>query len=226
MGVALEDRRSYHQWCGLAVALDVLGDRWTLLLIRELLLGPCRFADLAAAQPGLGPNLLSQRLTMLLEAGLVVTKPVPDDRRSHVYELTDRGEALRPAVLELAKWGLSKAGAKPAKGLAMARWGRLAVQAMTKDKRSAAREVYEFDIDDERFYVSTLDGTAEVTTEPPTQPPAVVMSADAETFISIGSGWTDAMEAIDADKITISGDLTAVIRCVHLLGLDSAAVAT
>lgn len=96
--------RTYNQECVLAYALDLLGERWTLLIIRELFLGPRRFGDLHAALPGLGTNLLSKRLKELEEAGLIVG-PGPAETRGS-YRLSEAGEDLRPAVHAMMLWSI------------------------------------------------------------------------------------------------------------------------
>lgn len=98
--------RSYGQYCGVAKALDVIGDRWTLLIVRELLTrGPCRYTDLMDGLPGIATNLLAQRLAALEDAGVVrreaATPPVATD----LFHLTPRGAALEPVLLELGRWG-------------------------------------------------------------------------------------------------------------------------
>lgn len=96
--------RTYNQDCVLAYALDLLGERWTLLIIRELFLGPRRFGDLHAALPGIGTNLLSKRLKELEEAGLIVA-PTPTESRGQ-YRLTEEGEGLRPVARTLMAWSI------------------------------------------------------------------------------------------------------------------------
>jgi DNA-binding HxlR family transcriptional regulator len=99
--------RSYGQYCSIARALDVVGDRWTLLLVRELLLrGQCRFVDLRNGLPGVAPNLLSVRLKELEAVGLVVRSEAAPPVATPVYELTASGRALKPVLAELAQWGL------------------------------------------------------------------------------------------------------------------------
>lgn len=93
--------KTYNQNCGLAAALDVVGDRWTLLIIRALLAGPSRFGEIQSQLPGIGTNLLSSRLGMLSRRGVVVKR----GGQQGEYVLTERGEALRPAVQGLANWG-------------------------------------------------------------------------------------------------------------------------
>lgn len=97
--------RRYHQFCGVAKALDVVGERWTLLLVRDLLLGGRRFSDLLAAMPGLTPNLLSRRLKDMQGHGLVEQRTLPPPGASTVYELTELGRQLEPVVLALGRFG-------------------------------------------------------------------------------------------------------------------------
>lgn len=100
----MANRRSYRQFCGMARALDVLGERWTLLLVRELLLGPRRYSDLLESLPGLTTNLLARRLKRLEADGLVEHAALQRAPRP-AYQLTERGVALEPVVMELGRWG-------------------------------------------------------------------------------------------------------------------------
>src|SRR5450432_2916288 len=97
--------RSYNQFCALAFALDIIGERWTLLIIRELLAGPRRFKDLIDGLPDVSTNLLSERLKGLEQQGIVQRRVLPPPAGSTVYELTEFGQTLEFAVLELGKWG-------------------------------------------------------------------------------------------------------------------------
>lgn len=101
----MEEARSYHQHCGLARALDVVGERWTLLIVRELLLGPRRYVDLLGSLDGITTNLLAKRLRRMKELGLIEKRRVPPPVSTDIYALTRAGEALEPAVTELARWG-------------------------------------------------------------------------------------------------------------------------
>src|SRR5436190_20653972 len=98
-------KRTYGDRCGVARALDLLGDRWALLVVRELLLGPKRFTDLRAGLPNVGPDVLAQRLRELEAAGIVRRATLPPPAASKVYELTSRGGELEPVVLALGRWG-------------------------------------------------------------------------------------------------------------------------
>jgi DNA-binding HxlR family transcriptional regulator len=97
--------RSYQQFCALARALDIVGDRWTLLIVRELSIRPSRYRDLLDGLPGIATNLLADRLRALEEHGLVVAEELPPPSGATVYRLTDRGEELVPSLLSLASWG-------------------------------------------------------------------------------------------------------------------------
>ncbi|TDP92187.1 winged helix-turn-helix transcriptional regulator [Labedaea rhizosphaerae] len=97
--------RSYEDPCGVARALDVVGERWALLVVRELLFGPKRFTDLRAGLPTASQNVLSTRLRELEEAGVVRKRKLPPPAASSVYELTERGAELRPVLFHLARWG-------------------------------------------------------------------------------------------------------------------------
>jgi len=98
--------KRYGQFCSIARTLDVLGDRWALIVVRELLLGPRRYTDLRDGLPGVGTNVLAVRLRELEAAGIIARETLPPPAASTVYVLTDDGVALRPVVDELARWGL------------------------------------------------------------------------------------------------------------------------
>ena len=98
--------RSYDQFCALARTLDVVGDRWTLLIIRELFARDSRYSDLRDALPGIATNLLAERLRQLQEAGVIESYDAPPPVRATVYRLTLRGRDLRPAIRALVTWGI------------------------------------------------------------------------------------------------------------------------
>jgi DNA-binding HxlR family transcriptional regulator len=109
--------RSYGQYCAVAKSLDVVGDRWTLLVVRELLLsGPRRYTDLRNALPGIATNLLAERLRGLEDAGVVRSEAAPPPVATTLYGLTERGRSLEPLVRELGRWGVPMMAAGPAEG--------------------------------------------------------------------------------------------------------------
>jgi DNA-binding HxlR family transcriptional regulator len=98
-------KRSYRQNCALAMTADLIGERWSMLLIRDLLVGPKRYKDLNKSLQGMGTNLLASRLKELEAAGIIERQQ--DDRGKRTYALTDSGRALEPAILALVRWGLT-----------------------------------------------------------------------------------------------------------------------
>ena len=102
--------KRYEQYCPMAHALDLVGDRWALLVIRELMHGPKRYTDLVEHLPGIGTNILAARLRQLEGNGVVTRRTLPPPAASKVYELTDYGRELRPAMRELALWGARSLG--------------------------------------------------------------------------------------------------------------------
>src|SRR5919108_834186 len=102
--------RTYSQYCGLACALELVGERWALLIVRDLLLGPKRFTDLRNGLPRIGTNVLAARLQELERAGVVERRVLPPPAASTVYELTDYGRSLEGPLLALGRWGAMSIG--------------------------------------------------------------------------------------------------------------------
>ncbi|MEV5569963.1 helix-turn-helix domain-containing protein [Spirillospora sp. NPDC052269] len=213
-----QQRRNYGQYCGLAGALDVVGERWTLLIVRELLTGPCRYNELQANLPGIGTNLLAERLRFLVDTGLVRQR-AKDGSKVRMYELTAQGEALREPVLALARWGLGLLAAPGSEDAVRPRWGALAVEAMIDPSAAGRDERYEFRIDDEVFHVEVADGEVGVRHGKSALDPALVVTTDARTFVEIGSGRLTPLEATLTHRLVMEGDADATLRCSRLLGL-------
>jgi DNA-binding HxlR family transcriptional regulator len=213
-------KRNYAQYCGLASALDIIGERWTLLIVRELLLGPRRYGELLADLPGIGTNLLADRLKFLVEQGLL-TKPALRDQG---YELTELGRQLREPVLMLAKWGMHFLGERDSAQEVRSQWGFLAVQAMIDQSRIAADidETYEFQVDDTVFHVRVSGGHAEAVEGPAEVTPAMVARTDARTFVEIGARRCTPFEALASGRLSMTGDPDTVLRASSLLGLFDA----
>src|SRR2546421_2548446 len=98
-------KRTYKQFCPLARSLDILGERWTLLIVRNLLVGPKRYKDLLDGLPGIGTNLLAARLRELEAADIIERRVLPPPAGSAVYQLTVTGEALQPVLIAIGRWG-------------------------------------------------------------------------------------------------------------------------
>jgi DNA-binding HxlR family transcriptional regulator len=221
----MNTKRMYQQYCGLAAALDVVGERWTLLLIRELLVRPRRYGELLNDMPGVGTNLLAERLKYLVDQGIVRRANINDSGKRQIYELTESGQALRPVVLGLARWGLQYAELSSEYEV-RATWALLAVEAMVSPGLQPVDEQYEFHIDDEVFHIDIRQGHAR-TVDGPAEHATVTVTTDAVTFVRIGSREVSPLAATLTGKLTLdgAGDGEAVLRACTLLGLDTWAVA-
>ncbi len=211
--------RSYDQYCGAARALDVVGERWALLVVRDLLLGPKRYTDLQAGLPGIGPNVLSARLRGLVDAGVVARRQLPPPAAATVYELTPLGEELRPVVRELVRWGRNLLGAPPPGEQLQLGWLVVALEASFRPE--AARgltESYEYRIDGEVFHVDIDDGTI-AAREGEAADPTFVVVTDLETFLAVATRAVTPEDAIADGRMTVSGDLDAGRRSVEILGV-------
>jgi len=154
--------RSYNQFCTLALCLDVVGERWTLLIVRELLSGPKRFTDLLDGLPGIGTNLLSRRLKAMENYDLVSWRRLPPPAASAVYELTDIGLALEPAIVAMAQWGATVVAHKQVtrKNLAFkASWAILGMKYLFSQEIAGKFEgTCELHVDDEIMHVTVAGG--------------------------------------------------------------------
>jgi DNA-binding HxlR family transcriptional regulator len=171
----MDGRRSYDDPCGTARALDVVGERWALLVVRELLLGPKRFSDLARSLPGTSQNVLSQRLRELVDAQVVRRHRLGPPVSAQVYELTARGHALRPVVVELGRWG-SRIPAVTGGELSP---DAFVIALLTTFDGSPGTCAVELRIDDDVFAVTLADGAVDVARGAPTRPDAVLTGSAA-----------------------------------------------
>jgi DNA-binding HxlR family transcriptional regulator/putative sterol carrier protein len=219
-------RRTYDQYCGLARALDVLGERWALLVIRELLLGPKRFSDLLDGLPGIGANALSTRLKSLEADGLLAKRRLRPPAASTVYELTDRGRALEPAVMDLMRWGLELLGPPRPEDHFKPGWLVTGLRAVFDPSAAAGvRRTYCLSVDGEPFTIRGDDGTLEVA-QGEDDPADVALSTDSRTLLSIGSGELGAEEAIEEGLVTVDkGDPAEVVALAGMMSLARAAAA-
>lgn len=212
-GVPMPPKRSYRQYCATAKTLDLVGERWTLLVIRELLTGPRRFKDLAASLPGISTGLLGARLRHLEEAGLARRTMLPPPASVGAYELTEAGRELEPAVMALARWGLKWALGKPAPGETFRPgWAVLAMHAMfNAEASSGIRESYELRVDDEVFHARVHDGRVQ-SVHGPAWEPTITVTCDGGTFRALAAGELALEEAARSGQITIAGDRSALRR--------------
>jgi DNA-binding HxlR family transcriptional regulator len=132
-------KRLYDQYCPLASALDIVGERWGMLVVRELLSGPKRFVDLEAGLPGIGTNTLTTRLEGLEAGGVIARRRLPPPSAATVYELTDWGRELEPVVIGIARWGSSRLATLEARYPLRATWFAIALKAFFH--RAAVRDL-------------------------------------------------------------------------------------
>jgi DNA-binding HxlR family transcriptional regulator len=191
-------KRNYDQYCAIARALEVVGDRWTLLLVRELLTGPKRHTDLRAGLPGIATNVLGDRLQLLQQAGLLRRATLAPPAASTVYELTDRGRQLKPVLLALAGWGLPLLGSPRTQDTYRLGWLVLALEERFDPQAAQGVELtWELRVDDEVLHVNVRDGTVQ-TLQGPAPDPEVVLEADRDVFLAWGTGQLDDDQALAA----------------------------
>lgn len=207
--------RLYGQYCGLAKALDLVGERWTLLIIRELFFGPRRFSDLEEGLRGISTSVLAERLTRLEAERLIIRRKLPPPAASNVYELTEDGKELARAMVPLAAWGVRILAANRRKRTEAFRpaWGFLFLRE-TFDAASArdVHDVYEFRIDDSVISVIVDDGEVEVIEGKSGRPVDVEIHVDAATFIDVGVGRLRGRDAIRRGKLRLVGNEAALRR--------------
>jgi DNA-binding HxlR family transcriptional regulator len=166
-------KRSYDQYCPVAHALDLIGERWAMLIVKELMHGPKRYTDLAEHLPGIGTNILAARLRALEECGVIAKRTLPPPAASRVYDLTDYGRDLKPVMRELALWGARSLGPPTDADELFEGWLANAVDTMLGP--FATDGTVEFRVGDE---IATLaDGMAR---EGPADDPDVVVTAKPE----------------------------------------------
>lgn len=196
--------RSYDDPCGIARALDLVGERWALLVVRELLLGPKRFSDLRRGLPGASQNVLSHRLRELEQAGVVRRRRLGPPASTGVYELTGRGRDLESVLLDLARWGSRTA---------MTSTGELSPDALiialkTTFDPSAAGELrgsFELGLGEDTFRAEITEGGLEVARGGPDRPD-VVFETDAATFRALVFGRRTVSDAVRSGELALKGD--------------------
>src|SRR6185436_14822404 len=180
--------RSYGQYCGLAKALDVVGDRWTLLIVRELLIGESRYSDLLKGLPGIATNLLAARLEEMAAAGLVVRQELPAPASATVFRLTPRGEELRPVIRELGRWAGPLMTGRTKSECARTRWMVLPAQFYLEDRLPADRDVaIQINGADESMVIESRDGTVKARTGSVSDPD-LTMTGSPELALGIMMG--------------------------------------
>jgi DNA-binding HxlR family transcriptional regulator/putative sterol carrier protein len=218
-------KRSYEQYCPAAKALDLVGERWTLLVVRELLLGPRRYGDLIEALPGIGTNLLAERLRRLEDAGFVQRRRLDPPAGSTVYQLTERGAGLEDVVLALARVGMAALGQPRREETFRPEWLTLTLRAnFDPDAAHGVRETYELRVDGQPVHVRVDRGRVEARSGPAAEPD-LVLEAKAPALARLGRGELEPEEALTSGALRVSGDPGALLRFLRVFRLGRTAAA-
>ena len=204
--------RRYDDPCGVARALDVIGDRWALLVVRELVFGPKRFVQLRSGLRGISPNVLSQRLRDLQDAGVVRQDVLDPPASVPIYELTSRGRALEPILTELGRWGSQQPLTAP---------GELSVSALLLalkavfDPTAAVDGTFALRLDGDWFRM-TIAGQSIGITRARTERPTVTFETSVTTLRSIAFGREAVTDAERDGRLTVNGDRRTAMRFAQM----------
>ena len=210
-------RRSYDQYCGLAQAMDVVGERWTLLMVRELMSGPKRYSDLAGALDGIGTSLLAARVKQLEADGLVRRTLLDPPVSAVAYELTGTGRELGRALMPLALWGARhflREQRRPEQGY-RAEWSLVFLADLLDPQQLNTGATYEFHIDDSVARLRISDGRAEVIAG--AGPADATLRTDAATVAAIAGGRLTIAAAAAENRLGVDGDPEALQVLLVLL---------
>jgi len=203
--IPMSPKRTYDDGCAAAHALDLVGERWALLVVRELMLGPKRFSDLETNLPSVSPNVLSQRLKDLEEIGVLRRYKLLPPAASWVYELTPWGLELEPILQSLGRWGARSPWRSPDAPISLA---TLVMAMRTMFYSPAAKGLvatYELRIGEDRFRAEVKEGQLEVVRGSAIEPDAT-LEADVPTLGGIAFGGQSLAQAVKAGKLGIHGN--------------------
>ncbi len=216
-------RRSYSQYCGVARALNIIGDRWTVIIVRDLLVGPMRYKDLLEGLQGIGTNLLATRLRELEEAGVVERAVLPPPAGSAVYQLTEDGLALEPVIFAIGRWGSRFLGQPGETDVLVPRAYFIAMR--SRFRPEVARDLrtsYELHVDGHIYEVRVEAGKC-TTREGSALDPDTVMALDVETLNALMLDGLSPQTAIGEGRLSISrGDAASVERFVAIFAIRQA----
>ena len=217
-------KRTYGEACAAAHALDIVGQRWALLVVRELVLGPKRFGDLRAGIPHSGPNVLAQRLRELETAGVVRRRKLPPPAATWVYELTEWGSEREPVIMQRGRWGARSPLRPHDAGMSV---DALILALRTMFDPEAAEDLdasYVLELGEESFYASVDDGGFELA-RGEAGPADATIRTDPGTLAALIFEGRPLREALRSGDITIEGDRQAVGRFLRLFPLPELAAA-
>jgi DNA-binding HxlR family transcriptional regulator len=209
--------RTYGQWCALAKALDIVGDRWTLLIVRELMTWKrARYTDLKTGLPGIASNLLSERLRELEENGVVAREEAPPPIAATLYTLTERGKALAPVLRELGRWGTPMLAQAPKSDDVRGHWIGLPAELFLRDTRPSEPPVtLEVRADGEPVTMRTANGAVESTIGSAQNPDAILSGPSREVVRVLLGG--ESLASARKRGVTFSGDRKVLERLQRTL---------
>jgi DNA-binding HxlR family transcriptional regulator len=211
--------RTYGQMCPIARSLDVVGERWSLLIVRELLLGPKRFKDLLGELPAMGTNRLSDRLKSLEASGVITKTTLPPPGEAQVYVLTDLGERLRQPVVSLAQWGAGlpldeRVDPSTARGVLLA---LVRCATTPPELLRGVRETYDFTIATERFHIIVDNDRAIPRSGPSPLSADATVHCDVQTLLMLDAGALTPARARRERSAQIDGRADAVRRAFAIM---------
>jgi DNA-binding HxlR family transcriptional regulator/putative sterol carrier protein len=218
--------RCYGQFCGLSRALDLIGGRWALLVVRDLLVGPKRFTQLQEGLHGIPTNVLTSRLRELEESGIVRRQVQAGPGGGVVYELTDYGRELEEPLMHLGFWGAKSLGEPGEDDFISTDSLSLALRsAFRSGKARGPQRVYELKVSGKSLRIAVKGGQATVPASSAEEPDAV-LEADAGVFAALFSGRTDVDAAVTSGRLRVQGERADARRLFEMFRFPSADTAT
>jgi DNA-binding HxlR family transcriptional regulator len=214
--------RTYDDGCAAAHALDLVGERWALLVVRELLLGPKRFTDLKSGLPHASPNVLAQRLRDLEAAGVVRRGKLPPPAASRIYELTAWGRDLEPVIIALGRWGVRSPTKPPDAELGVDSLILSFRTMFDPDRAEGLDALYEFRLGEDRFRAEVAEGRLEIARGTAEQPDATI-EAEAGTLAALVYDELELDDTLSSGDLGIEGDRALVERFLALFPLPEPA---
>lgn len=214
-----ETRRRYDDACGTAHALELVGDRWTLLVVRELMFGPRRFGEIRAALIGISANVLTQRLEALEAAGIVLRRRLAPPASVQAYELTPWGYESEEAIKTLGRWAARSPGHDPSLPLSAASL-MLSFRTMLSAERAGDLDAtIGFAIGEDVFTARIADGDIVIARKPPEAADVTFTAADATLIAAVVFGGVPIAAAVAQGMIAVGGDVALAERFATLFPL-------
>jgi DNA-binding HxlR family transcriptional regulator len=212
----MASKRTYGEACRFAHALDVVGERWSLLVVRELLLGPKRFTDLRTGLPHASPNILAERLRDLEDSAVVRKRRLPPPAPATVYELTEWGRELEPIVTRLGAWGARSPIPPETQEIGPDSIVLALASLFDADAAGDLEATYGLRIDEESFGVEVVAGKVELSRGAPADPEATIAVPDAPTLAAVLTAQLPLADALSSGAAQLEGPKRSAKRFLRL----------